>query len=87
MIADLTASFVPAQHEWFQQALNGSSDFAGYFVWAKPSAYNDSLPMPPNNWVTTTVNQLQKFAVWLNLNFLRVLAHCIRFLFGENASR
>ena len=40
------------EHEWFNKSLSMDPKYDGYYVWQNASSYNDSEPLPPNNWVS-----------------------------------
>ncbi|XP_048478661.1 uncharacterized protein LOC105383450 isoform X2 [Plutella xylostella] len=54
VIVHLAPASVASSHRWFQQSLNRSAEYAGYFIWANGTDFDEATgkPKPPNNWIS-----------------------------------
>lgn len=52
MLLDLVPNHTSDQHKWFESSrLGANSKYKDFYVWKDPAGWNDSNPIPPNNWV------------------------------------
>lgn len=50
ILIDQVLNHCSMQHPWFQASVQKHPKYSDFFVWAKPSGYQDNTPIPPNNW-------------------------------------